>query len=150
MLPFLEARSPREKWLMGLMAAVLLATAAEKFGWQPLHEARLRAQAAAQQSLDDAAWLSRATPEQLALPTGQVEANLQTLINQTTTQQGLVLHALSLQGNDRAEASFRMASFSMLMGWLHQLEQQHHVRIESLQVSRSPENTVDAVIVLSR
>ena len=128
--------------LMGVMAAVLLGAGVHSLLWQPLHQARREAQADAQRSLDDAAWLSRATPEQLAQPTGQVEANLQTLINQTTTQQGLALHALSLQGNERAEASFRMTNFPALIGWLNQLERVHHLRVESLQVSRSSENTV--------
>ena len=144
------ARTPRERWLLAIMFALLalllvwllvlrplgdmLSAAKERHGLAVSALAEARAQAAA------IAALERRPPARLAQP-------VETAVAAAAAEAGFQLSALQLEGPGRVSLTIAAARPQALFGWTARLEQQGFV-VERLSASSNPDRTLSAQILL--
>lgn len=144
------ARTPRERWLLGIMFALIalvvawllvlrplgdmLSAAKERHGNAVAALAEARSQAAA------IAALERSRPARL-------EGPIDMAIAAAASQAGFQLSQLQPQGPGRVAIAIGAARPQALFGWVAGLEAQGYV-VERLTVSSNPDRTLSAQIVL--
>ncbi|HEU0134014.1 MAG TPA: type II secretion system protein GspM [Allosphingosinicella sp.] len=144
------ARSPRERWLLGVMLALLalvvawmlilrplgdlLSAARERHGEAVANLAEARAQAAAIGGLE------RNRPAPLSGP-------LDMAIMAAASEAGFQLSGVQPEGPGRVSIAIAAARPPALFGWVERLEGQGFV-VERLSASSNPDRTLSAQIVL--
>lgn len=143
------ARSARERWLLGVMAALamlvvvwllvlrpladLLSTARQRHGEAIAELAEARSQAAA------IAPLERNRPAALA---GPIDA----AVAAAASEAGFQLSAMQAEGQGRVSITIGAAKPQALFGWIAALEAQGYI-VQSLSVSGNADRTLSAQIV---
>lgn len=144
------ARTPRERWLLGVMLALvalvlvwlvilrplsdMLSEARQRHGEAVAALAEARSQAAA------IAALERNRPAPFAGP-------IDTAIGAAASDAGFQLSALQPEGPGRVSLSIAAAKPQALFGWVAGLEAQGYI-VQSLTASSNPDRTLSARIVL--
>jgi general secretion pathway protein M len=144
------ARTPRERWLLGVMFALaalvlawflvlrplgdMLSAARERHGEAVAALAETRSQAA------EIAMLERGGPAAIEGPIDQAVAA-------AASEAGFQLSALQAQGPGRVSFALGAARPEALFGWIQGLEGQGYV-VERLSASSNPDRTLSAQIVL--
>ena len=144
------ARTPRERWLLGAMAALfalvfvwllilrplgdMLSTAKERHGNAVAALAEARAQAAA------IAALERQKPAAIQGPIDQAVAA-------AASEAGFKLSQLQPEGRGRVSIAIGTARPQALFGWIAGLEAQGYV-VERMSASSNPDRTLAAQVVL--
>lgn len=144
------ARTPRERWLLGVMFALaalvvvwflvirplgdMLSAARERHGEAVAALAETRAQAA------EIAMLERGGPAAIEGPIDQAVAA-------AASEAGFQLSALQAQGPGRVSFALGAARPQALFGWISGLEGQGYV-VERLSASSNADRTLSAQIVL--
>lgn len=134
----------RQRRLVALAAAVLLAALAWVWVWEPLSEARSfeRERIAAQQALLN--WLEAVTPVAESLRSHDQGArdldgrSLLGLTDETARAAGLAgaLTRIEPSGEGQVRVWLDGADFVSVMGWLESFSRSRPVRIEQLQIDR--------------
>ena len=144
------ARTPRERWLLGVMLALaalvvlwflvlrplgdMLSAARERHGEAVAALAEARSRAA------EIAMLERGGPAAIEGPIDQAVAA-------AASEAGFQLAALQAQGPGRVSFALGAARPQALFGWISGLEGQGYV-VERLSASSNPDRTLSAQIVL--
>ena len=144
------ARTPRERWLLGVMFALaalvlvwflvirplgdMLSAAKERHGEAVAALAQARSQAA------EIAMLEQGGPAVIEGPIDQAVAA-------AASEAGFQLSALQAQGPGRVSFALGAARPQALFGWISGLEGQGYV-VERLSASSNPDRTLSAQIVL--
>ncbi|HYD38108.1 MAG TPA: type II secretion system protein GspM [Allosphingosinicella sp.] len=146
------ARTARERWLLGIMLALLalvavwflilrplgdmLSAAKERHGTAVAALAEARSQAAAIASLE------RGRPGGSAQP-------VETEVAAAASEAGFQLSALQAEGADRVSFAIGAARPQALFGWIAAIEQRGYV-VERLNATSNPDRTLSAQILLRR
>lgn len=144
------ARTPRERWLLGVMFALaglvlvwflvlrplgdMLSAAKERHGNAVAALAEARSQAAAIAALERS-------------QAGQPSQPADTAVAAAAADAGFQLSALQPEGAGRVSLAIGAARPQALFGWIGSLEQQGFV-VERLNASSNPDRTLSAQIVL--
>jgi general secretion pathway protein M len=144
------ARTPRERWLLGVMFALaalvlvwflvlrplgdMLSAARERHGEAVAALAETRAQA------NEIAMLERGGPAAIEGPIDQALAA-------SASEAGFQLSALQAQGPGRVSFALASARPQALFGWISGLEGQGYV-VEQLSATSNPDRTLSAQVVL--
>lgn len=144
------ARSARERWLLGVMLALvglvvvwllilrpladMLSTARQRHGEAVSALAEARSQAAAISALD------RNRPAALAGP-------IDTAVAAAASAAGFQLSGLQAEGPGRVSLAIGSAKPQALFGWISALEAQGYI-VQSVTVSSNPDRTLSARIAL--
>ena len=129
--------SRREKYLVALVIPLALLVALYRFVWMPLQlaEAQARADIAAYRLVQDTA--SLAARAEIA-PTAPVnDPPLATRITSSASAAQLTLRRIEPEG-DGIRVTLDVTPFATLLLWLSDLEEQHDVILEALEVDRRP------------
>jgi general secretion pathway protein M len=145
-----QARTPRERWLLGAMFALaalvlawflvvrplgdMLSAAKERHGHAVAALAEARSQAAA------IAALEQGKPGRLAQP-------IETALAAAASEAGFQLSSIQPEGPGRVSFALGAARPQALFGWIAMLEAQGYV-VERLSASSNPDRTLSAQIVL--
>ena len=146
------ARTPRERWLLGVMFALavlvlawflvlrplgdLLSAARERHGNAVASLAEARSQAAAIAALERG-------------QTGRSAEPAETAVAAAASAAGFQLSTLQAEGPGRVSLAIGAARPQALFGWVGSLEQQGFV-VERLSASSNPDRTLSAQILLRR
>lgn len=146
------ARTPRERWLLGVMFALaafvlawflvlrplgdMMSAARERHGNAVAALAEARSQAAA------IAALERRQP-------GEATQPAETDVAASASQAGFQLSSLQAEGPGRVSLAIGAARPQALFGWVAALEAQGYV-VERLSASSNPDRTLSAQILLRR
>ncbi len=147
--PWWRDRTPRERWLVGIMLALLAALIVWLGLLRPLAAARRTAQAeavAAQARLADAAALVtaiRARPAANAAPVLDI-------LNRRLAEAGLQPSRLEAQGDGQAVLEIAAINGRLLTGWAAALEQRDGLVIDELTASRNTDQSVKARLLVRR
>ncbi|HYI38700.1 MAG TPA: type II secretion system protein GspM [Allosphingosinicella sp.] len=144
------ARTPRERWLLGVMLALvglvvvwllilrplsdMLSTAKQRHGDAVAALAEARSQAGAISVLE------RNRPAPFAGP-------IDTAVAAAASEAGFQLSGLQSEGQGRVSLAIGAAKPQALFGWIAALEAQGYI-VQSLTVSSNPDRTLSAQIVL--
>lgn len=144
------ARTPRERWLLGVMFALaalvivwflvirplgdMMSAAKERHGMAVAALAEARAQAA------EIAMLERGGST-------SVEGPIDQAIAAAASEAGFQLSALQPQGPGRVSFALGAARPQALFGWIEALEAQGYI-VERLSASSNPDRTLSAQVVL--
>ncbi|HAC50024.1 type II secretion system protein M [uncultured Sulfitobacter sp.] len=129
--------SRREKYLVALVIPLALLVALYRFVWMPLQlaEAQARADIAAYRLVQDTAAL--AARAEIA-PTAPVnDTPLATRITSSASAAQLTLRRIEPE-SDGIRVTLDDTPFATLLLWLSDLEEQHDVILEALEVDRRP------------
>jgi type II secretory pathway component PulM len=106
---------------------------------------------AQQRRLEDARAMQQALQQgRLAAPQPATDKTLASLLSESAQAHALVLQSLTLQDETRAGMDIPMADFTTFMRWLGELEQQHRLRIERLDVRRLAGGMAEVKLEVSR
>ena len=146
------ARTPRERWLLGVMLALLavvviwflvlrplgdmLSAARERHGTAVAALAEARSQAAAIAALERG-------------ETGRPAQPVETAVAAAASDAGFQLSTLQAEGPGRVSLAIGAARPQALFGWVGALEAQGYV-VERLSASSNPDRTLSAQILLRR
>ena len=144
------ARSPRERWLLGVMLALvalvlvwlavlrplsdMLSAARQRHGEAVAALAEARSQAAA------IAALERNRPPPFAGP-------IDSAVAAAAAEAGFQLSGLQPEGSGRVSLAIGAAKPQALFGWVQRLEAQGYI-VQSLSATSNPDRTLSAQIVL--
>jgi general secretion pathway protein M len=145
------ARTPRERWLLGIMLGLVGAVLVWLLILRPLadlesaarerHGAAVEALAAARTQAAAIAALEKAKP---ATAQGPPEA----LVGQAAAEAGFQLSRLQPAGEGKVSVSIAAARPQALFGWLAQLEAQRGLIVEQLSTSANADRTLSAEVTL--
>lgn len=147
--PWWRDRSPRERWLIGVMLSLLAALLVWLALLRPLAAARSAAAAdaaAAQARLADTRALAlaiKARPSATAAPVLDV-------LNRRLAEAGLQATRLEAQGGGQALLEIGAVNGRLLLGWAAALEQRDGLVIDDLSASRNPDQSVKARLLVRR
>jgi general secretion pathway protein M len=147
--PWWRDRSPRERWLVGVMLALLAATLVWLGLLRPLAAARRSAQddaVAAQARQADAAALVSAIKARPAA----TYAPVLDILNRRLVEAGLQPARLEAQGEGQAVLEIAAINGRLLTGWASALEQRDGLVIDELTASRNPDQSVKARLLVRR
>lgn len=135
---FWAARTGREQILLIVMAMALTAYAMAMGVWQPLQAARsTMMQDIARDGRAGMALYTLASTGLASAPS-TADTPLPTLITTTADSYQLTISRL-LPSADTVEITLENASFDLVIGWIHALEQDHSLRVLALSITRRPE-----------
>lgn len=144
-----SARTPRERWLIGMMLALLAAVLVWLLVLRPLgdmlsgaKERHGRALAALAEARADAAAI-RSLEKRAAPPPG---AALDALVGRAAAEAGFSLARLEAQGEGRVVIVIDAARPQVLFGWISDLEAQRGLLVDGLTASANSDKTVSAQI----
>lgn len=149
-----HALAPRERRMLGVAGAVLVAAVLWVGVWEPLdrHRDDLRARVAADRALAD--WLG--TLEAGTPLTADTSRTLEgrsalAVIDQTARSAGLAGALVRIEPGaaDEVRVVLQRAEFPALMRWLGDLVEQRPFRVAELRADRAEPGRVDATIVLA-
>ncbi|QDA36476.1 type II secretion system protein M [Paracoccus liaowanqingii] len=146
---WLSERTPRERWLLGIGAAVLLVWVAVTLIWQPVQSRR---HAASQQiALYDRALVALQMGSVPAAPAGPVDARaLNAIVTEAASGFDLTIRRLEPEG-ERIRVTVDDAAFQTLVLWLEAMARDSALRATELDLSRRPApGVVNATMVLER
>ncbi|UWR29082.1 type II secretion system protein M [Sulfitobacter sp. W002] len=129
--------SRREKLLIALVIPLALLVALYRFAWMPLQagEAQARADIAAYRLVQDTAALAAQTK---IAPTAPInDTPLATRITSSASAAQLTLRRIEPE-NDGIRVTLDDTPFATLLLWLADLEEQHDVTLEALEIDRRP------------
>ncbi|MET0370134.1 MAG: type II secretion system protein M [Sphingobium sp.] len=140
-------RSPRERWLIGVMLALLAVVILWLGIVRPIAMAQGAAREALQAATDRHAVIRTQVKQMKALPSAPAAGqpgSIDQLIGQSAGEAGLTLARSQAQGNDRIDIAVAIVRPIALMSWLASLEAQG-VRVET--ISARPSGTAGSVAV---
>ena len=144
------ARTPRERWLLGVMLTLVALVLAWLLILRPLGD---MLSAAKQRHGEAVAALAEARAQAAAIealekrrPTA-IQGPIDTAVAASASEAGFQLAQLQAQGPARVSLAMGSVRPQALFAWLARLEVQGYV-IESLNVSTNPDRTLAAQIVL--
>lgn len=146
---FLQDRTPRERVLLALMAAVGLGAAAHALAWQPLSARReailagIAAHVAAERYLTEGGTVPQPAPARSALS----DQPLPTRLTQSAQTLGLTVRRLDPAGEGAAEVKLDEAPFDLVMAWLIALERDQGLALRAFTLQRRPAPGVVAATV---
>lgn len=126
-LPWWEAREPNERRVLAMLAVVIVVFLLHVLIWQPMMQARDRAQANYLSARETYLWLEanavaiRQMRQQRTAATGR---GWMDDINQSAADAGLALKGFTPQGEQAVRVTLERQSFSALLSWLEELKQQ--------------------------
>ena len=144
---FVQDRTPRERLLLALMAALGLGAAAHALVWQPLSARRealmagIAAHAAAEHYLTQGGTIPQQTPDPLS------DLPLPTRLTQSAEGLGLTLRRLDPAGEGAAEVTLDEAPLDLVMAWLIALERDQGLALRAFTLQRRPAPGVVAATV---
>lgn len=141
-------RSTRERWLLGVLAAVAVVVAFDRLVWHPLAERR--AAALAEIARDDriAAQLRVAGPDVARIAAART-GTLSTVVTERAAKAGLTIARIEPQGANVA-VSLDGVGFDALTDWLAALDRDAGVGVVDLKVERRPDpGVVTAQVTLT-
>lgn len=144
------ARSARERWLLGVMLALVALVLVWLLVLQPLAD---MLSAARQRHGEAVAALAEARSQAAAI--GALERNrpapfagpIDAAVAAAASEAGFQLSGLQPQGQGRVSLAIGAAKPQALFGWIAALEAQGYI-VQSLSVSSNPDRTLSAQIVL--
>jgi general secretion pathway protein M len=143
---WIAARSPRERALLGGLAAAAIVALVLNGVWRPMASARAAA-------LDEIARYETALAEARAAGPRPVPADprpLASVIADSAPEYGLVIQRLSPEG-PRLMLSLESGEFASIIEWLADLQAEQAIGVFAAEVERRPEpGVVSARIVLER
>jgi general secretion pathway protein M len=148
-----KARTRRERWLLGIMLALLafvlawllmlrpigdmMSSARERHGRAVAALAEARAQAGVLKTLERGR--ARALP-----------GPLEVVVGRAASETGFQLSRLDPQGPDRIALAIPAARPQALFGWVAQMESSHGLVVDRLSATANSDRTLSAEIVLRR
>jgi len=141
-------RSRRERWLLGLVAAVALTVVCDRLVWRPLTAAR--AAALAEIARDDriAAQLQAAGPDVARIAAARA-GSLASVVTERAAKAGLTVARIEAQGGNVA-VTLDGVGFDSLVDWLAALDTQAGIGVVDLKVDRRPDpGVVTAQVTLT-
>lgn len=141
-------RSPRERWMLGIMIALFGAVILWLGVVRPVDAARLSARAAMLEAADRNAAIRAKVAMLKRLPSAAMAAErgvtLDQFVGQSAGEAGLALERAQAQGSDRIDIAIASVRPIALFSWLATLEAQG-VRVETMRAS--PAATAGSVSV---
>lgn len=135
-----DAREPRERWVLGLLALLVALFLLQLLVWQPMLQARDRARAGYLAARETHLWMqSNATAIRLARQHQASGGDWVADINQSAADAGLALKGFTPQGEQGVRVTLERQPFAALMLWLEQLKQQHGVLPANVDISATQE-----------
>ncbi len=140
-----DDRSLRERWLLGVLAAVAIIVGLDRLVWHPLDTAR--AAALTEIARDDriAAQLRVAGPDVARIAAART-GTLSTLVTDRAAKAGLTIARIEPQGTNVA-VSLEAVGFDALVDWLAALDHDAGVTVVDLKVDRRPDPGIVTVQV---
>lgn len=151
--------APRERWILGGAAGLLLALGLYLLVWEPWQDSleRLRGTVAARRA--DVAWMRQAAADLQRLQsageapqaTARGGRSLLTVVDQSARSAGLsqAVKRVEPQGGDKVRVWLEQAGFDEMIRWVNVLEREQGVRVDSAVVERHADaGRVDARLVL--
>ena len=137
-------RSRRERWLLGLVAAVALTVVCDRLVWRPLTAAL------AEIARDDriAAQLQAAGPDVARIAAARA-GSLASVVTERAAKAGLTVARIEAQGGNVA-VTLDGVGFDALVDWLAALDTQAGIGVVDLKVDRRPDpGVVTAQVTLT-
>jgi general secretion pathway protein M len=144
------ARTPRERWLLGVMLALVALVLMWLLVLRPLGD---MLSAARQRHGEAVAALAEARSQAAAITALErnkpmaIQGPIEVAVGASASEAGFQLAQLQPQGPGRVSLAIGSARPQALFAWLARLEVQGYV-VESLNVSSNPDRTLAAQIVL--
>jgi general secretion pathway protein M len=138
------ALAPRERLMLGAMAAFIVLAVLYLGVWEPLHAgvARLRQQVTQQREL--VGWLNDTAPEIRALRSathrsaaaGKKDKSLLTVVDKTSKAAGMagMLKRIQPEGNSAVQVWVSDATFDDMLGWLYRLQNRYGIAVKTVNV----------------
>ena len=145
-LDWLMERTPRERWLLGMGAAMVLVWVAITLIWQPVQSRR-------QDARQQIAFYDRALAalQSSDAPAAPVDARaLNAIVTEAAARFDLTIRRLEPAG-ERIRVTLDDAAFQTLVLWLEAMDRDSGLRATELDLSRRPApGTVNAIMVLEQ
>lgn len=144
---WLEERTPRERWLLVVAGAAVVAWIAFAFVWQPI---QARREAASRQiALYERAIVALQAAPAVAAPPADPRA-LNAIVTDAASGFGLLIRRLEPEGN-RIRVTVDEAAFQTVILWLEAMQRDSGLRASELDMTRRPApGVVNATLVLER
>ncbi len=143
-----DDRTSRERWLLGVLAAVAIIVGLDRLVWHPLAAARTAALAEIARDDRIAAQLRVAGPDVARIAAART-GTLSTLVTDRAAKAGLTIARIEPQGVNVA-VSLDGVGFDPLIDWLAALDRDAGVSVVELKVDRRPDpGIVTAQVTLS-
>ncbi|WP_111557257.1 type II secretion system protein GspM [Paracoccus sediminilitoris] len=143
---WLMERTPRERWLLGMGAAMVLVWVAITLIWQPVQSRR-------QDARQQIAFYDRALAalQSSDAPAAPVDARaLNAIVTEAAASFDLTIRRLEPAG-ERIRVTLDDAAFQTLVLWLEAMDRDSGLRATELDLSRRPApGTVNAIMVLEQ
>ena len=134
---WLADRSARERWLLGILAAVVAIVALDRLVWSPLLATREAARSEIARDDRIAAQLRVAGPDVARIAAART-GTLSTLVTERAAKAGLTIARIEPQGSNVA-VSLDGVGFDALVDWLAALDREAGVGVVELKVDRRPD-----------
>ena len=145
---WLGDRSVRERWLLGILALVLVAAGLDRLIWHPLLVARQEALIEIARDDRIAAQLRVVGPDVARIAAARI-GSLSAIVTARATRAGLAIARIEPQG-DTVTVSLDGVAFDTLVDWLAALDHDAGVGIVDLKVDRRPDpGIVSAQVTLT-
>lgn len=137
---FWQDRTPRERVLMALAAAILAAALIHAALWQPLSDRRGALHAAIAAHAAAHAYLAEGGVVQAApaFPDPAEGQPLATRLTQSAQGLGLTVRRLDPAGPGAADVTLEEAPFDLVMAWLIELERDRGLELRAFTLTRRP------------
>ena len=132
-----EDRTARERWLLGVLAAVAIVVGLDRLVWHPLDTARTTALAEIARDDRIAAQLRVAGPDVARIAAART-GTLSTLVTDRAAKAGLTIARIEPQGTNVA-VSLDGVGFDALVDWLAALDRDAGVSVVDLKIDRRPD-----------
>ena len=146
-----NARSPRERWLLGIMLALVGAVLVWLLILRPLgdtlSDARERHGRAVEALAEARGQAAAITALQKANPPS-VQGPLEAVVGQAASEAGFQLSRLAPEGEGRVGVSIGAARPQALFGWLAGLEAGRGLIVEQANISANADKTLSAQVTL--
>jgi general secretion pathway protein M len=141
-------RTSRERWLLGILAAVAIVVGLDRLVWHPLDAARTAALAEIARDDRIAVQLRVAGPDVARIAAART-GTLSTLVTDRAAKAGLTIARIEPQGANVA-VSLDGVGFDALIDWLAALDRDAGVTVVDLKVDRRPDpGVVTAQVTLT-
>ncbi len=148
MARWIDARSPRERWLIAALAVVAAATLLVALVWRPIEAAHSAALADIDRYDRIAARLRVAGPDVARMAAARA-VTPSTTITDSAAKAGLTIQRIEPQGVNIG-VTLDAAGFDALVGWLAALERDAGMRVVELKLERRPDpGVVSAQVTLA-
>jgi len=126
---------PRERWLAGTGAGVVLLVMVYTLLWIPMQRDLVRLRTAAPKAQQQLTWMRAQAPlaREFRGRSAPSSANLSTTVEQSASAQGLKATSVELDGTHGVRVKFDGVPFNTVIAWLAEIQKNHGLLVDNAQ-----------------